>query len=136
MTIKIPDVAEVTLLNFIRLQLNTVARLRLFKNDIVPADADTVTSYTEATFPGYAAQVVNAFSVASTVGGVAQITHAALTFLRGSGGSGDTIYGYYLTDAAGTTLYYSERDPAAPVNMSVAGNSYAVSLLFQFLSQF
>lgn len=136
MTIKIPDVAEVTLLGFIRSTFNSFARLRLFKNDVTPADSDTVSSYTEATFPGYAPQGANTWSAASSVGGAAQVTHPTLTFLRGSGGSGDLIYGYYLTDTAGTTLYYAERDPAAPVNMTVAGNSYAISLLFQFLSQF
>jgi hypothetical protein len=135
-TLKVPDVGEVALLNFIRLQLNSLGRLRLFKNDVTPADSDTVGTYVEATFPGYAVQTTPSFTVASSVTGVAQITHPALTFLRSAGGSGDTIYGYYVTDAAGTTLYWAERDPSAPINMNVVGNSYAITLLFQLLSQF
>lgn len=136
MTLKVPDVAEVTMLGALKAQLLSGARIRLFKNDIVPGDGDTASTYVEATFSTYSNQQLPNWGTPATSGGVAVVSHPAVTWSVGSAGVGNNIYGYYVTDSLGNTLYYAERDPAAPVNMNVVGNTYSVTPQFTFHSEF
>lgn len=125
-TLKVPDASEAILLGYIRAGLGATCVLRLFVNDHVPADADDETDYTEASFPGYAPVTLTSWGLVTTAAGTAQIAHPAASWTRSAGGgAGDQVYGYYVTDAAGDLLW-SERDPAAPVPMNVAGYSYSV----------
>ena len=136
MTLKIPDASELTLLGYLRTQFNGVAcRCRLFQNDRVPADGDTAASYQEANFTGYALQNAQSWSAPASSGGAAQMTHPTLTWVVGTVGVGNLVYGYYITDNAGVLLW-AERDPNAPVPMNASGNSYAITPAFTFHSEF
>lgn len=86
--------------------------LRLFKNNITPSDTDTAGTYTEATFPGYAAITLTGASWNTASGGT--ISYGAQQTFTCSGTSTDDIYGYYVTQASSGVLLYSERDGAAP----------------------
>jgi hypothetical protein len=93
--------------------------LKLFTNNINPADTDVVGGYTEAVGGGYAAKTLTAASFTiSTVGDIAQAAYAQQTFtftgpLTGPG----TIYGYFVVDADGV-LIYAEKAAVAftPLN--------------------
>lgn len=102
-------------------------KLRLFSNNHVPSNADTIASYTEATFAGYLAISLADPGASTVTGHVASATFAAATFTCTSGSQ--NVYGWYLTDTAGTKLYYAQADPAAPVTVSSAGlNTYTVTV--------
>ena len=65
--------------------------LRLFKNNITPSDTDTAGTYTEATFPGYAAITLTGASWNAASGGT--ISYGAQQTFTCSGTSTDDIYG-------------------------------------------
>ena len=76
--------------------------LKLFCNNITPADTDTTATYTEATGGGYAAiTLTNGSWTVSNVGGIEQAAYALQTFtFTGPLTTNTTIYGYYIIDAA------------------------------------
>jgi hypothetical protein len=83
--------------------------LRLYQNDKVPADTDTVSSYTEATFTGYSAITLTGANWTVTDGDPATATYAEQSFTSSANQSVQTIYGYYLTRATGGELVWVER---------------------------
>ena len=87
--------------------------LRLFKNDMTPADNDTAASYDEATFPGYR-PVVLAGAQWSATDTRAQC--AEQVFTRTEHGAVERVYGYYLTRAKSGRIAWAERfEQAVPV---------------------
>src|SRR5262245_44899718 len=114
MALKVPDASELSLLNMTKSGLGATCRSHLYSNNYTPADGDTVANYTECVFPSYSFATLSSWSVASEVGGVAQMQHPPVTFTRGSGGTGDQCFGYYVTDAA-NNLLWAERDPSSPI---------------------
>lgn len=105
--------------------------LRLFTNDITPADTDTVGSYTEAAGGGYAEKVLtpSGFTV-STVSGIVQAAYAQQQFVfTGVLTTNTAIYGAYVVDADGV-LICAER-AAAQYTPSNNGDIYAVTPVFQ-----
>lgn len=91
-------------------------KMRIFVNNITP-DANTVIGdFTEATFTGYSAASLTTWSAPSIDGTGASIsTTVQGQFTGTSGGGTGNMYGYYLTDSGGTTLYGCERFAGAPI---------------------
>lgn len=106
MALLVPDVGEVLLL---RRALNHAAAddvvIHLYTNDHAPDEGDTVANYTEEDDASYAAVTLNSWSV-STSGGTTTAEHPAVTFTFAAA---TTVYGYYVTDNAGTTLLWAEE---------------------------
>ncbi len=122
MALNFPDSGENLVLEMI---VNKTAPqnlvLRLYKNNITPSDTDTAGTYTEATFPGYAAITLTGASWNAASGG--SIAYGAQQTFTCSGTSTDDIYGYYVTQATSGTLLYSERDGAAPFAVRNSGDN-------------
>lgn len=79
--------------------------LRLYDNNHVYSADDTVSDYNEATFTGYAPITPPAFGPAFiNGGGKAESDSAAATWTYTAGVGTATIFGLFITDAAGTTL--------------------------------
>lgn len=115
--------------------LNANAVLRLFQNNKVPAATDVAADYTEATFTGYAAQPIITFA-APVLTAPREITSAApMLFTAGVIGTGNSIYGYYVTDLAGNLLW-AERDTNAPILMTTTGDQYTIIPRFSLRSEF
>ena len=95
--------------------------LRLYRNNITPSDTDVAGTYTEASFPGYAAITLTGASWIAASGG--SIAYGAQQTFTCSGTSTDDIYGYYVTQASSGTLLYSERDGAAPFAVRNSGDN-------------
>jgi hypothetical protein len=95
--------------------------LRLYRNNITPSDTDVAGTYTEASFPGYAAITLTGASWNAASGG--SIAYGAQQTFTCSGASTDDIYGYYVTQASSGTLLYSERDGAAPFAVRNSGDN-------------
>lgn len=101
--------------------------LALFKSNTVPTTGDTLATYTESTFPGYARQAITTWTAPTVTGHIASMTAAALTFTRNATGATENVYGYLIIDHAGTVLYAAERDPDAPIPMTKNGDTYTVT---------
>lgn len=98
--------------------------LKLFISNTTPAVGDTAATYTEATFPGYAAVTLTGASWGAA--SARSIAYAQQTFTC-SGVSTDNVYGYYLVGATSTTLYWAERDGAAPFAVRLPGDAVKVT---------
>lgn len=99
-------------------------RLKLFQNNYTPVVGSVLASFTEATFSGYAAGIITAGGWTAPVNdgtGRAISNNALFTFSNTTGAIGNNIYGYFVTDAGGTKLYWAERFGVAPVDMMTAG---------------
>ena len=110
MTLKLVNVGERLALEYL---VNKDAPenlvLRLFQNDVTPADTDTEATYTEATFTGYSAATLTGASWTVNAGNPAEATYAEQTFSSSADQTAQTIYGYYLTRATGGELVWVER---------------------------
>lgn len=102
------------------------AKLRLYSNNLTPTNAQVIGDFTEATFTGYAAVTLSGWTAASVAAHVASSTANPVTFTLTAGTQ--SIYGWYITNAAGTVLYAAGRDAAAPVAMSLTVNNYQVTV--------
>lgn len=102
------------------------SKLRLFKNNLVPDNTKVLADFTEADFAGYAPISLSGFSVPSVAAHVASSSPAPATFTITAGSQ--NVYGWYVTNSAGTKLLFSQRDPAAPVALDSAGmNTYTIT---------
>jgi hypothetical protein len=110
-------------------------KLKLFKNDVTPGHESTTATFTEANFTGYAEITLTTTSWNAGVAGTgtgtalankASIDYAQQTFTMGVPGTTNTIYGYYITDTAGTTLLGAERF-AASQSMALSGDSIKIT---------
>jgi hypothetical protein len=99
--------------------------LKLYKNNITPSDTDTAGTYTEATFPGYAAITLTGASWNAASAGT--IAYSAQQTFTCSGVATDDIYGYYVVQASSGTLLYSERDGAAPFAIRNSGDAVKIT---------
>ena len=126
MALNFPDVGENLSLEMI---VNKTAPqnlvLKLYKNNITPSDTDTATTYTEATFGGYAG-----ITLTGATWGVASsgtITYGAQQTFTCNATATDDIYGYYVVQAVSGTLLYSERDAAAPLAIRNSGDAIKIT---------
>src|SRR5438105_11666260 len=96
----VPDVGERELLDDM---LNARDRtLKLFKNNVTPAEGDTNATYTVADFGGYVDKTIAgaSWNAASTASGVTSKTYAQQTWTCSV--TGNTVYGAYYVRS--TTL--------------------------------
>lgn len=126
MALNVPDVGENKALEML---VNKTAPetliLRLYKNNITPADTDTLATYTEAIFPGYASISLTPATWGAAAAGV--ITYGAQQTFTASGVSVDDIYGYYLNQTTSTVLMWSERDASAPFAVRNSGDAIKIT---------
>jgi hypothetical protein len=111
------------------------AVLHLYQNNHTPAEADTAAAYTEANFTGYASVSLTSWGAPVLTAPDQISTSAAVPFTVGTVGTGNQIYGYYVTDLAGNLLW-AERDPNAPIAMNTTGAQYTVIPRFSQRSLF
>ena len=135
MSLKIPNVGELVILDQLRGAWGNTLILHLYQNNYSPVDGSVIGSFTEATFSGYATQTCASWSAAATVSGRASTSATARTFTNSTGSVGNSIYGYYVTDGSGN-LMWAEADPSAPVGMNNPGDSYTVTPTFTFATEF
>lgn len=128
MTLLVPDVGDTEALKRI---LNDATpdnlKLKLYTNNKTPAKADTVANYTESTATGYAAKTLTGtdWTYASNAG-VTTASFAAQTFTYTAA---ETVYGYYVTNNAGTTLMWAELFSSV-FNIPSGGGSITITPKF------
>jgi len=118
MALNFPDIGEnVALEALVNKTLPQNLVIRLYSNNITPSDTDVTATYTEATFAGYTSQTLTGANWNAASSG--SITYGSqLTFTRTSTGATETIYGYFVIQAASGILVYSERDASAPFSIT------------------
>lgn len=86
--------------------------LKLFKNNITPAETDTAGTYTEAAFTGYSAvtltseQATALWPAPTTSSGTTSSTYGTPAVFSAT--SAETEFGYYVVEATSTILMWAE----------------------------
>ena len=126
MSLIVPNTLITSLENLFDTPYLDSAILHLYKNNHTPAVGDNIAAYTESTFTGYASQGLGAVAPAAVlVANIATKTWPQKTFTC-TGGAGESMYGYYVTDGTNTQLLWAELYPAGPLNM-VNGVAFLVT---------
>jgi len=91
--------------------LNVDLTLKLFTNDIEPADTNTASSYTEAAGGGYVSISLNTGGWYSGIEeGIAQVYQDVVTFMfSGPLTTNADVYGYYVVNPITGKLIFAER---------------------------
>lgn len=102
--------------------------LKLFKNNVVPAETDTSSTFTEATFTGYAPLLLTGSSWSLTPGAPSAATVAQQTFTC-TAATSEPIYGYFLTAAtsAGSPPIAAEAFSDGPYTVTNNGDSIKIT---------
>jgi len=127
MALLVPYVGEVEMLNRI-LNHSTPddVVIHLYTNNATPAPGDTVGSYTQSTGTGYAAiTLTGANWTIATNAGTTSATYAQVTFTYT--GPEPTVYGYYVTNNAGTVVMWAERFSDGPYAIPSGGGSVKIT---------
>jgi hypothetical protein len=98
--------------------------LRLYSNNITPAETDTAATYTEYAATGYAAITLVAANWVTTEGAPGSTSYAQQTFTMTAAGD---AYGYYLTRNTGGRIAWSERFTAAPFSIPAGGGTIKIT---------
>jgi hypothetical protein len=99
--------------------------IKLFSSNTTPAASDVASTYTEASFTGYASKTMTRTLTSGTWSTPTTATPSVSNYNAGTGltwnsTSAQTVYGYYVVGATSGTLIYSERfgNPISLVNPS------------------
>lgn len=137
MSLKVPYASTLFLLDQIITAVLDDCTLRLYVNNHVPANGDTIADYTEATFPGYAAIPFGSWPAASLNPSNKASTELALqVFTAGVVITPEDVYGIFVTHDGTGDLVYAELDAAGPVTISTPGQSYGYLPRFTLKSEF
>jgi len=105
--------------------------LHLYQNDTPTDQFNTIDDFEEATFPGYAAVDLTEWTDAYlNPDALGETDYPAVVFTCTSAILPNDIYGYYVTDAGNETVYFWERNAAAPITIDDDGKTYTVILQF------
>lgn len=126
MAFSVPNDSEVRMLEYI---LNKTSPqdldIRLFSNNHVPSETDTVANYTEVAGGGYnLIQLVPvSWSISAADPSIATHTQVSWTF---TGAVGD-IYGYYVTRRTSGDLMWAEQFNNGPYTINSNGDEIRIT---------
>lgn len=99
--------------------------LHLYTNNWTPTSSDTLANYTESVAAGYHSMTLPGSQwTVSTVAGTSSATFATQTF---SYSTSETLYGYYITNNATSTLLWVELFTGAPFTIPSTGGTLQVN---------
>jgi hypothetical protein len=98
----------------------------LFTNNHTPVYGDTLGSFTEASFGGYARNNLASPTNTGTSGNINLETFAASTFNPTGTGLPVTIYGYFIVNSGASRLTGAELF-TVPITISIAGQALNVT---------
>jgi hypothetical protein len=109
--------------------------LALYDNNYTPDVTSAPGNFAETTLGGYAqiAQPIGNWTISTTATGAKAVMLTAV-FTFTPGGTGDSLYGYYLVDGGDLTILGAERFTGAPINITVAGGTLTVDVELDFNS--
>lgn len=101
--------------------------LRLFINNVTPAETDTAASYTEAAFTGYGALTLTGANWTVTEGAPSQAAYAQQVFTSSAGSQNVSCYGYYMTRATSGRISLAERFVDGPYTIVNNGDQIKIT---------
>lgn len=102
--------------------------VRLYSNDVTPAETDTAGTYTEVTGGGYSSITLTPADWTITPGNPTQGEHVEITFAFTSGVG--NVYGYYVTRLTSADLLWAERFTNAPFPINNNGDQIRITPRF------
>lgn len=99
--------------------------LRLYTNNITPAETDTAATYTEAAGNGYGSITLTGANWTVTEGAPTQAAYAQQTYTF-TGALGN-CYGYFMTRSTGGRIALAERFSDGPYNIVNNGDQIKVT---------
>jgi hypothetical protein len=105
----------------------TALILRIFQNNITPANTDIASGYTEATWTGYTALTLAAASWTVTEANPTTCAYAQQTFTSSAGAQSQACYGYYMTRTTGGRIAVAERFTDGPYTIVNNGDQIKVT---------
>lgn len=114
MALVVTDLGQVFLLNW-SLQPQTFPDpgllLHLYKNDFTPVKASIIGDFVEADYAAYSPRSLfrDQWQSAGLLGGIAQSVYGTEYQFWLASAFSQTVYGYYVTDAADTVAIWAER---------------------------
>ena len=125
----VPNAAEdVMLQNILNKTAPQDGRLKLYTNNITPAETDTEASYTEAAGFGYADILFSPASWTITPGAPTSAAYPQQTYTF-TGALGN-VYGYYVVQTTSGKILFAERFSTGPFNMVNNGDQIKVTPQF------
>ena len=109
--------------------------LKIFQNNYTPDTNATATSFTEASFTGYAAMTLTRsnWNASTIVSNAAQTSYGSNPQVSTCGATGNTIYGYWVQGATSGKVLWAERFAVA---RTLAQNDVLnITPTFQLISQ-
>lgn len=88
--------------------------LCLYSSNTTPAETDTTSSYTEATFTGYSNVSLTGASWTVTEGAPTSAAYAQQTFTSSAGSQNQSIYGYFMKRTSSGRVALAERFSDGP----------------------
>lgn len=105
---------ELALKNFLNHTAPQNQVLKLFVNNVTPAEGDTAASYTEMSTQGYASKALTGTSWTVTPGAPSSASYAQQTWTFDGTGGATTVYGYFVVQAVSGILMFAERFASPP----------------------
>lgn len=122
----VPNAGEdLALQNFLNKTAPQNQTLRLYTNNVTPAETDTAGTFTEASGFGYSAIGLTGASWTITPGAPTEAAAAEQTFTF-TGALGN-VYGYFFTQTVSGILMWAERFTGAPFNITTNGDQIKVT---------
>lgn len=110
--------------------LASTGKVRLYSNSVALSKATALGALTETSFPGYAAISISGASwAAPTVSShlASSSPTSPFTFTCSGGGSPQTVYGAYITDASNTVLLACWTFASGPYTLTNSGDNVQTS---------
>jgi len=110
MSVVIPNVGEVELLDKMLKKSDEDYTLKLFKNNLFPDASTVITDFEEANFTGYTPITLTRieWNNATIVSGKAKAEYSSIPSWT-CGATGNTVYGYWIEGTTSGTLLWTER---------------------------
>lgn len=126
MTLVVPNVAEVVILEYI---LNKAAPaeldIKLYVNDVIPSETDTESTYVEASGFGYTEKQLISNSWSISPGNPSSSEHPQVTWTF-TGALGN-VYGYFIVRRNDGKLMWAERFTNGPYNVQANDDKIKVT---------
>lgn len=101
--------------------------LKLYRNNLALAETTAVADFTEANFTGYAAIALNGATFTITDADPSVASYPQQEFISSAGSQNQLIYGYYITNFAGTIALWAEAFTDGPYNIVNNGDKVKVT---------
>lgn len=110
----------------------TAPILRLFQNNITPAETDVTSTYTEATWTGYSSITLTPGSWSVVEGAPTRASYAQQSFTSSAGSQSQNNYGYFLTRTTNGRIMIAERFTDGPYQIVNNGDIIRVTPQIDF----